>query len=272
MYDRFFNEFNQRQGSAALQDRINPLYDEVEMLYYLTESNPERYHPELNYTDEGNVNTYNPFDQTDPLESEYFTNFTNRFFDNPTEIRNRLFQAAEDLRDNMYKYKDESYFDMIDRLEMQAGKQGGLDATESFHRVFFMDPNSEQARNRTALLVSNYVVPGDADPWFKREMNKYYANLLANWERTGRSREDFLKTFLVTPERGDVLQASKPNVSTENIVPSQTQTLTPSPSNQSAALAASGVMTEPKILPWLDPSLTRDQAQAVWEEYHLDNF
>ena len=52
----------------------------------------------------------------------------------------------------------------------------------------------------------------------------------------------------------------------------QTQTLTPSPSNQSAALAASGVMTEPKILPWLDPSLTRDQAQAVWEEYHLDNF
>ena len=59
-------------------------------------------------------------------------------------------------------------------------------------------------------------------------------------------------------------------ISTENIVP--TQTLTPSLSNQSAALAASGVMTEPKILPWLDPSLTRDQAQAVWEEYHLDNF
>ena len=267
--DRFGREFNRRPGTSGfeMQRRRGALFDEAEMLYYLTEAdNPRNIgYMELSENEYGELKEKYKREPEDELkELDYFSDFTNRFFYEPYDIRNNLFSAAESLRDNMSKYAGLSYEEVIEGIETNT-----IDPSTIFQRQAFMDPSDPNTFDRTALLVSQYNVPEDSDPWFKNRMKNYYSRMLQNWELSGRSREDFLQTFISRPKTAETKELVAP-ISTENIVP--TQTLTPSLSNQSAALAASGVMTEPKILPWLDPSLTRDQAQAVWEEYHLDNF
>ena len=131
-------------------------------------------------------------------ELDYFSDFTNRFFDEPYDIRNNLFSAAESLRDNMSKYAGLSYEEVIEGIETNT-----IDPSTIFQRQAFMDPSDPNTFDRTALLVSQYNVPEDSDPWFKNRMKNYYSRMLQNWELSGRSREDFLQTFISRPKTAE---------------------------------------------------------------------
>ena len=201
--DRFGREFNRRPGTSGfeMQRRRGALFDEAEMLYYLTEAdNPRNIgYMELSENEYGELKEKYKREPEDELkELDYFSDFTNRFFDEPYDIRNNLFSAAESLRDNMSKYAGLSYEEVINGIEAET-----IDPSTIFQRVAFMDPANPNTFDRTALLVSQYNVPEDSDPWFKNRMKNYYSRMLQNWELSGRSREDFLQTFISRPKTAE---------------------------------------------------------------------
>ena len=198
--DRFGREFNRRPGTSGfeMQRRRGALFDEAEMLYYLTEANNPRNRGYVEWDDETLEQSYKMLPEDELKELDYFSDFTNRFFDEPYDIRNNLFSSAESLRDNMSKYAGLSYEEVIDGIEAET-----IDPSTIFQRVAFMDPSDRNAFDRTALLVSQYNVPEDSDPWFKNRMKNYYSRMLQNWELSGRSREDFLQTFISRPKTAE---------------------------------------------------------------------
>ena len=168
------------------------------MLYYLTEADNPRNRGYVEYDDETLEQSYKMLPEDELKELDYFSDFTNRFFDEPYDIRNNLFSAAESLRDNMSKYAGLSYEEVINGIEAET-----IDPSTIFQRVAFMDPANPNTFDRTALLVSQYNVPEDSDPWFKNRMKNYYSRMLQNWELSGRSREDFLQTFISRPKTAE---------------------------------------------------------------------
>ena len=198
--DRFGREFNRRPGTSGfeMQRRRGALFDEAEMLYYLTEANNPRNRGYVEWDDETLEQSYKMLPEDELKELDYFSDFTNRFFDEPYDIRNNLFSSAESLRDNMSKYAGLSYEEVLNGIEAET-----IDPSTMFQRVAFMDPSDRNAFDRTALLVSQYNVPEDSDPWFKNRMKNYYSRMLQNWELSGRSREDFLQTFISRPKTAE---------------------------------------------------------------------
>tara|TARA_R100000008_G_scaffold78277_1_gene59191 strand:- start:261 stop:2225 length:1965 start_codon:yes stop_codon:yes gene_type:complete len=194
-FTRFLNEFNKRPGSGRFdyQARLPELFNEAEMLYYLQEPWENRSKKFINE---------DPLSFVDPnfsdkniglsaedriIEADHFSEWTNKFFDNPNERRGENFYSSvEDLRDNM------------SRLASLSEKDLGEDINRdlAYQQLMFMDPESDKAFNRVVRAVSAYNAPPDAEPWFKNQQLKYYTRLLRNWEAGGKTREDFLNRFV----------------------------------------------------------------------------
>ena len=189
-YDRFVNEFNRRPGSGRFEyrSRIDELYNEADLLYYLTE--PWENKPKFDFDPtEGSWNygeAMKLFPEDRIKEEDHFSKWTNQFFDKPETARGNLGSAARSLRDNMSQFEGLPYDEILSQSN----------ADTSYQRMMFMNPATKGSDNRIATLVASYNAPPGADPWFKRQQQIYYSNLLKNWERAGNSREAFLNTFI----------------------------------------------------------------------------
>ena len=194
-YTRFLNAFNQREGSGRYdyRQKLPELYAEAEMLYYLTEpwdtegrpgDNPAK---GVNYQIVEGVKLPQYIDEDLTQEHDHFTNWANQFMDNPRNRRGMFFDAAENLRDNMSQFMGVTYEDIL-------GEE--MDANTQYQRMLFMDPDSSGSARRTARLVADYNLPPDAEPWLKQRMREQMADNLKNWEAAGKTREEFLVTFM----------------------------------------------------------------------------
>ena len=190
--DRFINEFNRRPGSGRFEyrSRIDELYNEADLLYYLTEPwenkpkfeyDPTEYPENWNYKDAMNL-----FPDDRIKEEDHYSKWVNQFFDKPETARGNLGSAARSLRDNMNQFEGLPY----DQILSQSS------ADTSYQRMMFMNPETYKSGNRIATLVASYNAPPGADPWFKKQQQQYYQRMLQNWERAGNSREAFLSTFI----------------------------------------------------------------------------
>ena len=190
--DRFINEFNRRPGSGRFEyrSRIDELYNEADLLYYLTE--PWENKPKFDYDPTEISESWNYgeamklFPEDRIKEEDHYSKWVNQFFDKPEIARGNLGSAARSLRDNMNQFEGLPY----DQILSQSN------ADTSYQRMMFMNPATQGSGNRIATLVAAYNAPPGADPWFKRQQQIYYSNLLKNWERAGNSREAFLNTFI----------------------------------------------------------------------------
>ncbi len=188
---RFLNAFNQREGSGRYDYRqlLPELYEDAEMLYYLTEPWSAEGRP-----GEGGLGPTLVLKEGLELpefvgedvdkEHDHFTNWANAYMDNPRTKRNMFFDAAESLRDNMAGFIGKSYEDQL------------ADGNTQYQRMLFMDPSTKGSFSRTARLVADYNLPPDADPWLKQRMRSQMAQNLESWEASGKTREEFLVTFM----------------------------------------------------------------------------
>jgi len=62
-------------------------------------------------------------------------------------------------------------------------------------RAVFMSPNT-QSENRLSNLVAMYNTHPGADTWVRNYMQNFFQNMLSDWTSAGRSKEDFLTTFV----------------------------------------------------------------------------
>ena len=194
-FTRFLNEFNQRPGSGRFdyQARLPELFGEAEMLYYLQEPWENR---SKKFINEDPLSFVDPNFSDDSIglsaedriiEADHFSEWTNKFFDNPNERRGENFYSSvEDLRDNMSGLANLSEKDLGEDINRDL----------AYQQLMFMDPESNKAFNRVVRAVSAYNAPPDAEPWFKNQQQKYYTRLLRNWEAGGKTREDFLNRFV----------------------------------------------------------------------------
>jgi len=204
-WDQFNNVFNNLPGSGRFeaQQRKGDLFKDAETLFYLNTKWEDR-----DWLKDAGADPFSAGMVDDDLggdgwvrgnmlesdavnEEALFSDWLEgTYLQKPGETRSGLHDSVRSLRDNMEQFSGLSNAHVSNIVGQNAE---GYDML--MDRAVFMSPNT-QSENRLSNLVAMYNTHPGADTWVRNYMQNFFQNMLSDWTSAGRSKEDFLTTFV----------------------------------------------------------------------------